>query len=268
MIVVKVGGGKGINYEAVTSNLAELHAAGQKIILVHGGSYETNQISEKLGHPPKFVTSISGYESRYTDRETLEIFEMVYCGKINKSIVEMLQRKGVNAIGLSGIDGRLLEGPRKDAIKIVDSEGRRRVLRDDFTGKVEKVNMDLVNLLLNAGYLLAVTPPAISYNGEAINVDGDRAAAVLAAAVKADKLIILSNVPGLLRDVKDESSLITKVDKAFVEEAMKFAEGRFKKKVMGATEALSEGVKEVVFADARIEKPISAALEGKGTVIN
>lgn len=268
MIVVKVGGGKGINYEAVTSDLAELHAAGQQIILVHGGSYETNLISEKLGHPPKFVTSVSGYESRYTDRETLEIFEMVYCGKINKSIVEMLQRKGVNAIGLSGVDGRLLQGPRKDAIKIVDSEGRRRVLRDDFTGKVEKVNTELVNLLLNAGYLLAITPPAISYQGEAINVDGDRAAAVLAAAVKADKLIILSNVPGLLRDVKDESSLITRVDKAFVEESMKFAEGRFKKKVMGATEALSEGVREVVFADARIDKPISAALEGKGTVIS
>jgi len=268
MIVVKVGGSKGIDLEAVTSDLAELHAAGQQIILVHGGSHETNLISEKLGHPPRFVTSVSGYESRYTDRETLEIFEMVYCGKINKSIVEMLQRKGANAIGLSGIDGRLLEGPRKDAIKIVDKEGRRRVLRDDFTGKVEKVNLDLLNLLLGAGYLLAITPPAISYAGEAINVDGDRAAAVVAAAVKADKLIILSNVPGLLRDVTDEASLITKVDKTFVEEIMKFAQGRFKKKVMGATEALHQGVKEVVFADARIAKPISAALEGKGTVIN
>jgi len=268
MIVVKVGGGKGINYEAVTSDLAELHAAGQKIILVHGGSYETNLLSEKLGHPPKFVTSVSGYESRYTDRQTLEIFEMIYCGKINKSIVEMLQQKGANAIGLSGIDGRLLEGSRKDAIKIIDSEGRKRVLRDDFTGKVEKVNLPLINLLLDNGYLLAITPPAISFAGEAINVDGDRAAAVVAAAVKADKLIILSNVPGLLRDVKDESSLITQVDKAFVEESMRFAEGRFKKKVMGAAEALQEGVREVVFADARVEKPISAALSGKGTVIS
>jgi acetylglutamate/LysW-gamma-L-alpha-aminoadipate kinase len=268
MIVVKVGGGKGINYQAVTSDLAELHAAGTKIVLVHGGSHETNVISEKLGHPPKFVTSVSGYESRYTDRETLEIFEMVYCGKINKSIVEMLQQKGVNAVGLSGVDGRLLEGSRKDAIKIIDSEGRKRVLRDDYTGKVEKVNTGLLELLLGGGYLPVITPPAISYQGEAINVDGDRAAAIIASSLNADQLIILSNVPGLLRNVSDESSLITKIDKAFVEESMSFAEGRFKKKVMGAAEALQEGVKEVIFADARVEKPISAAMSGKGTVIS
>jgi [amino group carrier protein]-L-2-aminoadipate 6-kinase len=267
MIVVKVGGGKGINYEAVTDDLAELHKSGEKVILVHGGNYETNLLSEKLGKPPKFVTSVSGYESRYTDRETLEIFEMVYCGKINKMIVEMLQGKGANAIGLSGIDGRLLEGTRKDAIKIIDPDGKRRVLRDDFTGKVEKVNTDLVQLLTGAGYLLVVTPPAISTNSEAINVDGDRAAAVLAAALKADKLVILSNVPGLLKDVKDEGSLITSVKKENLETAMGYAEGRFKKKVMGATEALDEGVRQVVFADARIEKPVSAAIAGKGTVI-
>lgn len=267
MIVVKVGGGKGINYEAVTGDLAELHKAGEQIILVHGGNYETNLLSEKLGKPPKFVTSVSGYESRYTDRETLEIFEMVYCGKINKMIVELLQQKGANAIGLSGVDGRLLEGTRKEAIKIIDEEGRRRVLRDDYTGKVEKVNTSLVNLLAGAGYLLVVTPPAISYNSEAINVDGDRAAAVLAASLQADKLIILSNVPGLLRDVNDESSLITHVKQENMEQAMSFAAGRFKKKVMGATEALSEGVKQVVFADARVERPISAAIAGKGTVI-
>ncbi|NWJ45003.1 MAG: [LysW]-aminoadipate kinase [Chloroflexi bacterium] len=268
MIVVKVGGGKGINYEAVTADLAELHAAGQKIVLVHGGSYETNVLSEKLGHPPKFVTSVSGYESRYTDRETLEIFEMVYCGKVNKRIVEMLQAKGVNAVGLSGIDGRLLEGTRKDAIKIIDSEGRKRILRDDFTGKVEKVNTGLLTLLLDNGYLPVVTPPAISYAGEAINVDGDRAAAIIASSLGVDQLIILSNVPGLLRDVKDESSLITHIEKAFVEESMSFAEGRFKKKVMGASEALQEGVKEVIFADARVDKPISAAIAHNGTVIS
>jgi [amino group carrier protein]-L-2-aminoadipate 6-kinase len=268
VIVVKVGGGKGINYEAVTSDLAELWANGAKIILVHGGSYETNLISEKLGHPPKFVTSVSGYESRYTDRETLEIFEMVYCGKINKMLVEMLQKKGVNAVGLSGVDGRLLEGSRKDAIKIIDKDGRKKVLRDDYTGKVEKVNQTLLKVLLDNGFFPVITPPAISYEGEAINVDGDRAAAMLAVATQADKLIILSNVPGLLRDVKDESSLITHIDKVFVEESMSFAEGRFKKKVMGATEALGEGVKEVVFADARVENPITAAMQGKGTVIN
>ncbi len=268
MIVVKVGGSKGINLEAVTSDLAALHRAGQQIILVHGGSHETNEISTQLGHPPRFVTSVSGYESRYTDRATLEIFEMVYCGKINKAIVEMLQQKGVNAIGLSGIDGRLLEGTRKDAIKIIEPDGKRKVLRDDFTGKVEKVNLELINLLTGAGYLLAITPPAISYAGEAINVDGDRAAAMIAAAIKADQLIMLSNVPGLLKKFPDESSLIATVAKNELEAAMQYAAGRFKKKVMGAAEALDYGVGQVVFADARIEQPITAALNGKGTVIS
>src|SRR5213592_2371313 len=134
MIVIKMGGSLGINYEAVCNDLASILKTGLQIILVHGGSSETNLVSARLGKPPRMVTSVSGYESRYTDRETLEIFEMVYCGKINKSIVEMLQKKGANAIGRSGIDGRLLEGTRKDAIKIIDAEGRRRVLRDDFTG--------------------------------------------------------------------------------------------------------------------------------------
>src|SRR5881396_3350805 len=107
MMVVKVGGSPGINYEAVCSDLAAIVKTGLQVILVHGGSAETNLVSERLGKPPRMVTSVSGYESRYTDRETLEIFEMVYCGKINKGIVERLQRQGVNAVGLSGIDGRV-----------------------------------------------------------------------------------------------------------------------------------------------------------------
>lgn len=267
MIVIKVGGSLGINYEAVCADLASMVKSGQKAILVHGGSAETSRISEKLGKPPRMVTSVSGFESRYTDRETLEIFEMVYCGKMNKGIVEKLQRNGVNAVGLSGLDGRVWEGVRKPAITIVE-DGKRKVLRDDFTGKVEKVNLDLIHLLLDHGFTPVLTPPAISYEGEAINVDGDRAAAILASALKVDKLIILSNIPGLLRDVKDESSLIAEIHCHEIEAFMGFAQGRMKKKVLGAIEAIRDGVKEVVFADARIERPISAALEGQGTVIH
>ncbi len=223
-------------------------------------------LSERLGKPPRFVTSISGVESRYTDRETLEIFEMAYVGKVNKTIVEMLQRLGVNAVGLSGIDGRLLEGPRKDAIKIVEN-GKRKVLRDDYTGKVEKVNTDLIRLLLGAGYTPVITPPAISYESESINVDGDRAAAVIASALKAEKLVILSNVPGLLRDVNDPGSLVESIRKDQIECYGGYAQGRMKKKVMGAGEAMDQGVKEVVIGDSRVSAPISSALAGKGTVI-
>ena len=103
---------------------------------------------------------------------------MVYCGDVNKIIVEMLQAAGVNAVGLSGLDGRLLQGRRKEAIKIIDeTSGRRMVLRDDYTGTVEQVNSGLIHLLLEHGYLPVITPPAISEANEAINVDGDRAAA-------------------------------------------------------------------------------------------
>jgi acetylglutamate/LysW-gamma-L-alpha-aminoadipate kinase len=266
MIIVKVGGSEGIDLDGVCRDVAEVHNSGQAIVLVHGGSHETNVVAEKLGHPPVFVTSVSGYVSRYTDRKTLSIFEMVYCGKINKEIVERLQRLGVNAIGLSGIDGRLLEGKRKPTLKIIEN-GKKRVLRDDYTGKVERANVSLAQLLLDNGYLPVITPPAISEDGEAINVDGDRAAAVLAAALKAEQLIILSNVPGLLRDFPDEDSLIPLIEKERVEDFMEFAEGRMKKKVMGAAEAVAEGVGRVVFADARVDRPIRQAMEGRGTVI-
>ncbi|MHB1005934.1 MAG: [LysW]-aminoadipate kinase [Chloroflexota bacterium] len=266
MIVVKVGGGKGIDLDTFCRDLAATIKGGADIVLVHGGSHETNVLSERLGKPPRFVTSISGVESRYTDRETLEIFTMVYVGKVNKYIVEQLQRHGVNAVGFSGIDGRLLEGARKPFIKVIE-DGKRKVLRDDFTGKVERVNTNLVHLLHDNGYTLVVTPPAISYEGEAINVDGDRAAAVLAAALGAEKLVILSNVPGLLRDVADESSLIREIRKDQIDRYADFAKGRMKKKVMGAAEALREGVREVIFADARVENAVMKALEGEGTVI-
>jgi len=266
MLVVKVGGSAGINYEAVARDFAERVLGGEPGVLVHGGSHETNLLSERLGKPPRFLTSVSGVTSRYTDRETLEIFTMVYAGKLNKRLVELLQRLGVNAVGLSGLDGRLLEGPRKPAIKVIE-HGKRLVIRDDFTGRVERVNTGLLRLLLENGYTPVVTPPAISTEHEAINVDGDRAAAVLAAALGADTLVILSNVPGLLRDVRDEASLIERVPRGELARYAELAQGRMQKKVMGAGEALAAGVRRVILADARVERPIAAALAGKGTVI-
>jgi acetylglutamate/LysW-gamma-L-alpha-aminoadipate kinase len=236
------------------------------MVIVHGGSATTNAVATQLGHPPEFVTSVAGYTSRRTDRRTLEIFEMVYCGQINKGLVEMLQSRGVNAVGLSGLDGRIWEGKRKDAIRIV-KDGRRMVLRDDYTGKVERVNTSLLTTLLDAGYLPVLTPPAISYEGEAINVDGDRAAAMTAAAMGADTLVILSNVPGLLRAFPDEASLIPHIPAADVARFMEVAEDRMKKKVMGAEEALADGVRRVIFGDGRVEHPIRRALDGHGTVI-
>ncbi|MGQ9736237.1 MAG: [LysW]-aminoadipate kinase [Thermaceae bacterium] len=268
MIVVKVGGAEGIHYERVAEDAAHLWQKGERLILVHGGSAETNRIAEALGHPPRFLVHPNGMQSRLTDRKTLEIFEMVYCGLVNKRIVELLQKHGANAVGLSGLDGKLLLGRRKTAVKYVE-DGKVKIHRGDYTGTVEEVNTGLLHLLLDAGYLPVLTPPALSYENEAINTDGDTAAAKVALAMGAEALVFLSNVPGLLAHYPDERSLIPEipVDKIHRPEYMAFAQGRMKKKVLGAVEAVKGGLKRVIFADGRVERPIQRALAGEGTVI-
>jgi acetylglutamate/LysW-gamma-L-alpha-aminoadipate kinase len=266
VIVVKAGGSAGLDMEAVCADAAALAKQGEQLVLVHGGSNETNIISEKLGCPPRFVTSVSGHVSRYTDRETLEIFAMVVAGRVNKLLVECLQKQGVNAIGLSGLDGRLLLAQRKASLRVVE-DGKTVVLRGDYSGKIEQVNTSLLLALLESGYVPVVAPLALSYEGDALNVDGDRAAAAIAGAVRADALVILSNVPGLLREFPDEGSLIPQIALDEAEDYMeRFAQGRMKKKVLGAIEALREGVGRTIIADGRVAQPISRALAGDGTV--
>jgi acetylglutamate/LysW-gamma-L-alpha-aminoadipate kinase len=266
MIVVKIGGSAGIDYDALCDDLATQWQAGQRIVLVHGGSDDTNRLAEALDHPPRFVTSPSGYTSRYTDRQTLEIFMMATAGKLNTSLVEGLQRRGVNAFGLTGLDGRVLEGKRKSTIRIIE-DGRQKILRDDWTGTIEQVNSGLLSLLLDQGYLPVIAPIASSTDGEALNVDGDRASAAVAAALKAEALLLLSNIPGLLREFPDESSLIREIPREQVEEYLPFAQGRMKKKILGASEAVSNGVGRVIIADARAAQSVSRALAGEGTTV-
>jgi acetylglutamate/LysW-gamma-L-alpha-aminoadipate kinase len=265
-IVVKVGGSEGIDLDALCDDIAHLWHDSIPLVLVHGGSAETNRVAAALGAPPRFVTSPSGFTSRYTDRQTLEIFEMVYCGKVNKGIVERLQRRGVNALGLSGLDGRLWEGKRKASLRVVEN-GKVRVLRDSWTGTVKNVNTQLLSGLMAQGFMPVLTPPAASVDGEAINVDGDRAAAATAAALGAETLLLLSNIPGLLADFPDESSLIQELDEAGIEGAMEFAQGRMRMKLLGAREALRGGVGRVVVGDARVANSVRQGLDGAGTVI-
>ncbi len=268
MIVVKVGGSEGIDYQSTCADIAQLVKAGQRLIFVHGGSSQTNAVAEALGHPPRFVTSPSGYTSRLTDRKALEIFKMVYCGKMNKMIVEQLQAHGVNAIGLSGMDGGVWRGKRKQAIRGVDENGKKFIIRDNFTGRVQSVNIELLNSLLDAGYLPVLTGPAISEENEAINVDGDRASAETAKALRAESLVILSNIPGVLASFPDESSLIKSVTMESIEKVAKEnAEGRMRIKLLGAKEAIEGGVQRVILGDARGANPVTNALNGNGTVI-
>jgi len=266
IIVVKLGGTEGVDFSAICADAAELLVHGQKLVFVHGGSAEANALGEAIGSPPKFITSPSGYTSRYTNRETLEVFLMAVNGKVNSLLTEQLHGLGINAFGLSGMDGRLMVATRKDAIQSVEN-GKRKIIRDDYTGKIETVNVALLEMLLDAGYLPVIAPVAVSEKGEALNVDADRAAAMVASALKAETLLLLTAVPGLMKTFPDESTLIQQLPQSQLSAALEAAQGRMKKKVLGAEEALQGGVGKVIIADGRIEKPISSALAGNGTVI-
>jgi len=267
MLVVKIGGTEGVHFGPICRDVAQLVQQGQRLVLVHGGSAEANALGEALGHPPRFVTSPSGFTSRYTDRKTLEIFAMAVLGKVNALLVEQLLSLGVPAVGLTGMDGRLLQAKRKETIRVVE-KGKRKVLRGDYTGKIQEVHRDLLDRLLEGGYVPVLAPLAVSEKGEMLNVDADRAAAMVAAAMQADTLVLLTGAPGLLRAFPDESTLIPRLPAARLDEAMEYAQGRMKKKVLAAREALEGGVPRVIIADGRREeRPLLRALEGAGTWI-
>lgn len=266
IIVVKLGGTEGVDFSAICQDAAALLEQGKKLVLVHGGSAEANSLGDALGAPPRMITSPSGYTSRYTDRKTLEIFLMAVNGKMNSLLTEQLQMLGVNAFGVSGLDGRILQATRKDSIQSIEN-GKRKIIRDDYTGKIESVNSDLLCLLLDAGVVPVLAPVAVSEKGEALNVDADRAAAMVASALQAETLILLTAVPGLMKSFPDESTLIHQLPQSQLPAAVEAAQGRMKKKVLGAQEALTGGVRRVVIADGRTANPISNALVGRGTVI-
>lgn len=265
MYVIKMGGAAGVDMDVLCEDVAALWRDRQRMVLVHGGSDETNKLAERLGHPPRFVTSVSGHTSRVTNRETLGIFSMATAA-INRRLVERLQSLGVNAIGLSGVDGRLIEARRKEAIRVVE-DGRQRIIRDDWTGTPERVNAALLQQLLDSDYLPVVAPMGVSHAGEMLNIDGDRAAAIIAESLRAEALLLLTNVAGLLRSHPDESTLIRHVRRDELESVGCVAEGRMRKKIMGASAALKGGVVRVHIADGRRRAPIASALSGEGTVI-
>jgi acetylglutamate/LysW-gamma-L-alpha-aminoadipate kinase len=266
IIVVKLGGTEGVDFSAICQDVAALEQKNYRLVLVHGGSAEANQLGEALNYPPRFIISPSGYTSRYTDRRTLEIFSMAVNGKVNTLLVEQLQGMGVNALGLSGLDGRLLLATRKSSIQSIE-DGKRKIIRDDYTGKIETVAAGLLQTLLAGGYTPVIAPLAVSQQGEALNVDADRAAAMVAAALNAELLVLLTAVAGLLERFPDEDSLIRSLPKAHLPQALEMAQGRMKKKILGAEEALTGGVKRVIIADGRVSHPIANAFAGHGTEI-
>ncbi|MBI3954997.1 [LysW]-aminoadipate kinase [Candidatus Gottesmanbacteria bacterium] len=264
MIILKVGGGKDINWDHIARDIAGLK---EQVIIVHGANYLMKDTSARLGVRERIITSPSGHVSRHTDEKTMEILLMTYCGLMNKKIVSILQKHGINAIGLTGADGKLLLGVRKKAI-LSEIGGKVKVIRDSKTGNIKSVNTKLISLLLENGFIPVVTIPAITEEGELINVDNDRIVAMLAKELKVETIVMLFEAAGLLSDKKDASSKIDRIDKNEIEDIMKTTEGRMRKKLLGVKEAISYGVKSVYFGDGRIEKPLTSTLAGKGTLIN
>jgi acetylglutamate/LysW-gamma-L-alpha-aminoadipate kinase len=266
MLVIKIGGGAAIGEGGYTNFAEDLATFAEPVVVVHGGNAEFSDLSRRLGMPPRMITSSSGRVTRYTDAATMDSMLMAYCGKVNKRLVATLRAAGVNAVGLSAIDGGIAAGRRKPVLRGTE-EGKNKVLRDDHAGTLQTVDPTLVRILLQNGYTPVLTPPALGEDGVPINVDGDKLALEIATALQADGLLFFSDTPGLLRDRHDESSLVSEIDASSPESALTAAAGRMVVKVEAALGAVDRGVGRVVFADGRIANPIRAALQGKGTTV-
>jgi len=264
--IIKLGGGENINREAFVRDLKNLDGL---YLVIHGANFARGEIGKKMGYEVKTITSPQGYTSVRTEKEGMDIFMMAYAGLMNKRLVEMAQMNGINAIGLTGIDGGLIKGRRKKAIKAKSDDGRIKIIRDDMSGKSTQVNVDLLESLLDQGYVPFICPPILSEEGEALNTENNNIAATMIHQIPGVNTIIdLFEAPGLLKDVNKPKSLIRNLDKNKLEEAeRRFTAGRMGRKMLAVREAFTHGVKRVIFADGRVDMPLTRALRGEGTII-
>ena len=263
-VVVKIGGARAVEPEGAIGDVATLTDDGEEVAIVHGGSTAVDEMLERLDIDPTYVETPGGVVGRFTDEDTMEVFTMVMAGKLNTDLVATLREAGVDALGLSGVDGGLLTGPRKSAVRVIE-DGKKKIKRGDHSGKITGVNADLLETLLADGYTPVTGPPMLADDGVPVNADADRAAAAVAGSLGAT-LVVLTDVEGVYEDPDDPATLIESVETPAELEALKeAAEGFMTKKVMAATEALSGGASEVVVADANAGDPILAALDGGGT---
>jgi acetylglutamate kinase len=257
VLVVKYGGNAMINQdlkEQVMEDIVLLHLIGVKVVLVHGGGPEISELMAKLGKKPEFVDGL-----RVTDKETIDIVQMVLAGKVNKSLVNFLEMKGGKAMGVSGMDGRLIEAKMKDE-------------RLGYVGEITKINIECVEDLLQNGYIPVISTVGCDNEGNAYNINGDTAAARIAGALKAERLIMMTDIAGLLKDKDDPSTLIPEIT---VSEAKKlFEQGVIKggmiPKVDCCIDAINHGVKNVVIMDGRVPHSILMEIltnEGAGTMV-
>ena len=262
MILIKIGGGESINLAAVVDDLAALE---DEFIIVHGANVLRDQLAQKLGMQKTILTSVSGYNSVYSDQDAIDVIMMSYSGLRNKQIVELCQRRQINAVGLSGLDGRLVQGERNKGIRV--RENGKTLIKRDLSGKPRSVNAALLRLLLDNGYSPVLTIPIVDENGFAINSENDDIIVQIAAALEIDTVIQLIEAPGFLDDANDESSLVAKMSLAELQRREATVEGRIKRKLLALSKLCQSGKTRVIIADGRGEHPVSEALAGAGSHI-
>jgi acetylglutamate/LysW-gamma-L-alpha-aminoadipate kinase len=262
MIIVKIGGGSTINIAGVIEDLAGVD---EQYVIVHGANALRDKLAADLGQPKQVLTSAKGYTSVYSDEKLLDVMMMAYAGLRNKRIVELCQQHGINAVGLSGLDGKIVQGQRNKGIRVY--QGKKLKIVRDFSGKPRTVNAPLLQLLLDNGYVPVLTVPIIDELNAAINTENDDVVRVLQQALKADTVINLIEAPGFLKDQNDAASLITQIPAAELEAREQQVEGRMKRKMLAFRKLFEHGASRVVIGDGRGEHPVMDALAGKGTVI-
>ncbi|MFW6448102.1 MAG: acetylglutamate/acetylaminoadipate kinase [Halobacteriota archaeon] len=270
-VVVKVGGAAAVDVEAVAADVAHHVANGRSVVVVHGGSTTVDALLERLGLEPTYVETPSGVVGRFTDASTMEVFTMAVAGQVNTTVTTALRNEGVDAVGLSGVDGGIVTGPRKGAVRVLEGD-KTKIKRGDHAGRIESVDDHLLRLLLEAGYVPVIGPPMLGGEPDGahtpVNVDADRFAAAIAGTLGGD-LILLTDVAGVYRDPDDPSTRIETVDTSEALAALeRVAEGFMTRKVMAAREALEGGAGAVVIADGTRRKPLVNALAGGGTTVH
>ncbi|MCS7136204.1 MAG: [LysW]-aminoadipate/[LysW]-glutamate kinase [Nitrososphaerota archaeon] len=262
MIVVKAGGRALMqNRNKILDSIAS--RANMGIIFVHGGGDVVSEYSKRMGIEPKFVTSPQGIRSRYTDENEIDVYNMVMSGKLNKEIVSYLGRQGVKAVGISGVDAGMLRAERKKKIVVVDERGRKRIIDGGYTGTIVSVNVELPRILVEQGYVVVLSPVAIGTEGELLNVDGDQAAAAIARALRAEVLLILTDVEGLILD----GQLVREITPREARELLPKIGAGMNRKVMLAAETVEAGVERCIICSGLTEEPLSALEHEYGTVI-
>lgn len=265
-VVIKIGGARAVDPAGALSDVAALREDGVPVVVVHGGSTALDDTLERLGMTPEYVETPSGVVGRFTDEDTMEVFKMVF-GKLNTNLTMKLQNQSVNAIGLNGVDGRLLTGERKSAVRVVE-DGRKKIRRGDHSGRIDAVNTGLLERLLTDGYTPVVGPPVLADDGVAVNTDADRASGAIAGRLDG-RLVSLTDVDGVFEDANDPSTLISDVRSSEELESLHaVAEGFMRRKVMAAVEALELGASKVIISNANGEQPVLDALGGAGTHIH